>query len=98
MEQEILVTFAVEFFGSGKPWEGYFFTYTLLNCRNFKLHVCGTYPRNLMYLINILKYIHTIEHFPTLKKNELNILMQKNLKVSKKKKIQNISEYIYIYM
>lgn len=69
MEPEILVTFGGKFVGSGKLWEGEFFTYTLLNHLNFKSYVCSTYSRNSR------KYIHTIEHFPTLKKNELYVLM-----------------------
>lgn len=47
---------------------------TLLNCFNFKLYICSTYLRNLPSKY-ILKYFPAIEHFPTLKKNELKILM-----------------------
>lgn len=39
MEQKIFVTFGGKFVGTGKLWEGEFFTYTLLNCFNFKLDI-----------------------------------------------------------
>lgn len=39
MEQKIFITFGGKFVGTGKLWEGEFFTYTLLNCFNFKLYI-----------------------------------------------------------
>ena len=73
MQQKILLTFGGKFVGIGELWEGEF-SHMLLKLFNFKLYIRSTYLRNTPSKYR-LKHIAMIEHFPSLKKNELKFLM-----------------------